>query len=825
MMHGGRLPAETSRFFGRAHELAAVRGALGRSRLVTLTGPGGVGKTRLALQAAGELTADFPDGVFIADLSAARDAPGVARAVAAALGLPAPPRRRGQPEPGWPARQLRGRRLLLVLDTAEHVVDACAALADAVLRGGDGPALVVTSRQALDRPGEVVFRIEPLPVGDGPGDDPGRGSADAVRLLADRAAAAAPGFALTDANLPRVVRLCQLLDGLPLAIELAAPRLRAVGLDELLDLLPGQLRALTSGRRATAGDRSRSLEDSVGWSYRLCSAAERRLWTRLSVFEGGFDLAAAEAVCGPARPGDDAGVLGPLIGLVDKSVVLRAADSGGAARYRLLGIVREYGAARAAGPAAAGTERHRLHYARVAREFAAALIGPGQPGLIAALAPDEANLRLALARSLAAGDAGTAASLAVDCWPALVSVDRLAEAAARLSRLPEPAPPSAAVLTAALLAAQGDAAGAAALRAGRPAASPPDGAQRPAGQAGGRLPALVAEFGEAVAALRRGEFARCAARCDALTAGLPPGECLVRGWACWLSGVTRWCAGDRASADAALRAGLELLAPFGGELAVAQHLEAFGWLAAARGDGRRAARLQGAADRIWQRLAAAEGVRAPRFGLLLLDAERDQAERQAKDLLGEAGYAVEHAAGTALTAAAAVSEVLPDGTAGPALSPPPLLLSPPLPPWPMVPSPAGPADVRPAGALLAGAGGAAPPGGAGSAGSGSAGSGPAPADPAGGGVPWAADAAPVPADEARWGMLTAREREVAVLVADGLTNKDIAARLVVSKRTVDAHLEHILGKLGYGSRVQVAALASAARARERADPGDAGGRP
>jgi DNA-binding CsgD family transcriptional regulator len=291
---------------------------------------------------------------------------------------------------------------------------------------------------------------------------------------------------------------------------------------------------------------------------------------------------------------------------------------------------------------------------------------------------------------------------------------------------------------------------------------------------------------------------------------------------------------------------------------VAQHLEAFGWLAAARGDGRRAARLQGAADRIWRRLAAEQGVRAPRFGLLLLDAERDQAERQAKELLGEAGYAVEHAAGAALSAAAAVREVLPDLTgrlpgersappaampgappAGPPGAPPagPVGTARParppsgMPP-PMVPSPAGPADPRPAGAQLAGAGGAAPPGGAGaaragSAGSASAGSASAGAGSAGagGGVPWADDAAPVPADEARWGMLTAREREVAALVADGLTNKDIAARLVVSKRTVDAHLEHILGKLGYSSRVQVAALASAARAREQADPGDAGGRP
>jgi predicted ATPase len=324
--HGGRLPAEASRFFGRSGEYAASADALGRSRLVTLTGPGGVGKTRLAVKVAAERAQAFPDGVFLADLSAARDAAAVARTVAAALGLPG---RAGGPA-GWLAGRLRGQRLLLILDTCEHLVDECAALADAILRAG-GPVLLVTSRQPLGLPAEVVFRIPPLAVD------------DALGLFADRAAAAVPGFAVTPAALPRLARLCGLLDGIPLAIELAALRLRAVGLDELLARLPGRLRLLGSGRTAT-GDRQQSLQASISWSYDLCSPAERLLWTRLPVFADTFDLPAAEHMCaGDGLAADE--ILGTLVGLVDKSVVLRAPDNGGAARYQLLGIVREHGAA------------------------------------------------------------------------------------------------------------------------------------------------------------------------------------------------------------------------------------------------------------------------------------------------------------------------------------------------------------------------------------------------------------------------------------------------------------------------------------------------
>jgi predicted ATPase/DNA-binding CsgD family transcriptional regulator len=355
--HGGRLPAETSGFFGRSQEAAVIKGALASSRLVTLTGPGGVGKTRLAVKVAGELTREFPDGVCLADLSAARDAAGAARAVASALGLQdgqqGKQRQRDQdlPPPDWLASQLRGRHLLLILDTCEHAIDASVTLANAILRGG-GPALMVTSRQPLDLPGEVVLRIPPLAVGADGG--------DAVSLFADRAAAAVPGFEATADTLPRLVRLCRLLDGIPLQIEFAALRLRAVGLDELLTRLPGHLRLLGCGRHRPAADRHQSLLANISWSYDLCSEPERLLWARLSVFADSFDLAAAEQVCSGGELGADE-ILDTLVGLVEKSVVLRVDDADGAARYRLPGIVREHGAAHADGTDT-WAARYRAYY-------------------------------------------------------------------------------------------------------------------------------------------------------------------------------------------------------------------------------------------------------------------------------------------------------------------------------------------------------------------------------------------------------------------------------------------------------------------------------
>jgi predicted ATPase/DNA-binding NarL/FixJ family response regulator len=834
-MHGGRLPAETSRFFGRSQEAAAITEALAAgSRLITLTGPGGIGKTRLAVKVAGGLAQAFPDGVCIADLSEARDAAEMAGAVAGALASAVAraedaraedaraedagamaadaggPRQELAGDPyRWVAGELRGRRLLVILDGCEPAVEACAALADAILRGG-GPVLLVTGRQPLDLPGEMVFRVPPLPV---EAAEPDGG--DAVRLFADRAGAAVPGFSLTPDTLPAAVRLCHLLDGVPLAIELAALRLRAIGLEELLAWLPGHLRLLGSGRRAVAAGRQQSLLTSITWSYDLCTPAERLLWSRLSVFADGFDLAAVEAVCSGGELGADA-IVDTLAGLVDQSVVLRVADAGGAARYRLPGFAREHGAAQPAADAACAG-RHRDYYLGVARDFAASFVGPGQLGLVAALDRDDANLRAAFDATLAAGGAGAALEFAVACWPWHVSAGRIAEAGAWLSRAlrldQDQAGQAARVpgqlarlrllasrLSAWSLVAQGDIQAAGALRArhpgpGRPLpagralpAAPgagPDGRAPDAGplpearaslghQGTGSMLSAVMELEAVFGALRRGALADCAARCDELAASLPAGERWARGWAAWVKGLAGWFAADRVVAGVRLRASLELLAPFGGEPAVALHLEAFAWLAAARGDFRRTARLQGAADRIWQRLAVGEGVTMPRFGLGLLDTERDRAEQRATGALGPARYQAEHAAGAELSVEAAVRDVIPGS-----------------PPWPAPRASgiSGPGELRQARPR---------PGFAGPRGS-------TPADPAD----------PDAAFAGRWELLTAREREVAGLVAQGLTNKDIAARLVVSKRTVDAHVEHILGKLGYSSRVQVAALAAAISDRQQ----------
>ena len=403
-----------------------------------MTGPGGVGKTRLAVRVANESSGVFPGGVYLVQLAAARDADGLVAATAVGLGLPAPAEGTFAERVRWLVSRLRGR-LLLILDTCEHLVDACVALADAVLQGSDRPVVLVTGRQPLHVPGEVVFRIPPFAVREDGRDGTG-GVDDAVALFADRAAAAVPGFAVTPVTLPKLVRLGSVLDGIPLAIEFAALRLRAVGLDELLTRLPGQVRMLGGGRRADS--RQQSMLASISWSYDLCRPVERLLWTRLSVFGGEFDLAAAEAVCA----GDGlsaADVLGAHVGLVDKSVVLRSDVLGGEARYRLLEVVREHGAARGdPEDLAACAERHRFYYLAVARRLAASLAGRDQLAdqfaLVSRLGRDATNLRLALDRSLTAGDTPmadelTAALGAVDAVRGEIAQSRPVEQAAALS--------------------------------------------------------------------------------------------------------------------------------------------------------------------------------------------------------------------------------------------------------------------------------------------------------------------------------------------------------------------------------------------------------
>jgi predicted ATPase/DNA-binding NarL/FixJ family response regulator len=399
------LPAEATGFVGRTSELADIAALLQTARMVTVVGPAGVGKTRLGLRAAALAAGRFADGVRLADLAAVSDPRQVVPAVTAALGLPGG--EDGDDEAAHRAAllgYLRGRRLLLVLDTCEHVVDACAALADTVLRAAPGVTLLATSRQPLDAQGEHAFPLPPLPAED-----------DAVGLFAQRAAAVVPGFTVTPQNRADVVRLCQRLDGIPLAIEFAAVRLRALPLAELVSQLESGIRMLTVSRRGTS-PRHQTLRAAVDWSYQLCAPAERTLWERLSVFAGSFDVSGAEEVCaGGELP--QAQVVHALIGLVDKSVVLR--DSADPSRYRLLAALREYGADRLAeqGDTERFLDRLAERTAAVAREFDERFLGPAsaprrprrgadvdQVAAFRALHREYENIRAVLGYTLGAGE-------------------------------------------------------------------------------------------------------------------------------------------------------------------------------------------------------------------------------------------------------------------------------------------------------------------------------------------------------------------------------------------------------------------------------------
>jgi non-specific serine/threonine protein kinase len=398
-----------------------------------------VGKTRLALQvAAGALEADgapYPDGVWLAELGGLADPGLVPQAVAEAAGVREEP---GRPLAATLADALRPRRLLLVLDNCEHLLDACAALADALLRACPGLRVLATSRAPLRFGGEALYHVPSLrlpPSGDeAPGAPAPAGGAwadpaEAVRLFADRAAAALPGFAVTAENAAAVARICRQLDGLPLALELAAARVRALAVGDLAAQLDDCFRLLTGGSRA-APPRLQTLRAAVDWSYALLAPAERDLFARLSVFAGGFSLAAAEAVgADPAGPAGQPGggvaghaVLGLLLGLVDQSLVVAEPLPDGSTRYRLLETLRQYArealeALEADGAAAAVRERHAAHFLAAAEAAALGLWGPEQAAARRRLAAERDDLRAALAWGLERGDGERGLRLALALGP------------------------------------------------------------------------------------------------------------------------------------------------------------------------------------------------------------------------------------------------------------------------------------------------------------------------------------------------------------------------------------------------------------------------
>src|SRR5215472_15259668 len=353
----GNLPTELTSIVGRRGELAAVRQLLAASRLVTLTGPGGVGKTRLALRAAAGVRRAFRDGVWLVQLDQLRDEALVAQAVAGALGLQD---RAGYIPAAALAEYLAGRQLLLVLDNCEHLVDAAAELADQLLRAAAGLRVLANSRESLTIDGETVLAVPPLPVPESgqPLTAAGLGVFPAAQLFAERAAQVVPGFAVTEANAAAVAGICGRLEGMPLAIELAAARLPVLSAEQIEERLGDRLGLLTRGGR-TRPDRQRTLRASIEWSYELCTRAERLLWARCSVFAGGFELDAAEGICAGDRLAAGR-VLDLLAGLAGKSI-LSAEHRAGAVRYRLPEPLREFGQERLreSGEATALRRRHR----------------------------------------------------------------------------------------------------------------------------------------------------------------------------------------------------------------------------------------------------------------------------------------------------------------------------------------------------------------------------------------------------------------------------------------------------------------------------------
>jgi predicted ATPase/DNA-binding CsgD family transcriptional regulator len=770
----GLLPAEATSFVGRNAELAGISGLLGSTRMVTVVGPAGVGKTRTSLRAAAEVADQFPDGIWLADLGGISDPAQLVGTVAEALGLQ-------KMDLAALLRHLHGRRLLLMLDTCEHLVDACATFADTVLRAAPSVTLLATSRQPLDAQGEHAFPLLPLAA-----------ESDAANLFAQRAAAVVPGFTITPQNRPDIIRLCKRLDGIPLAIELAAVRLRALPLTELATQLESGIRLLTASRRGTSS-RHQTLRAAVDWSYQLCTPAERTLWERLSVFAGTFDVSGAEEVCADdTLPRDQ--VLHALVGLVDKSIVLR--DGTDPSRYRLLAALREFGADRLAAPERCLDQLAARSLAMV-REFEEqfssgtrpAAQGAGheaaedQVAAVRRLDPEYENIREVLRYALAPdelpGDPSRArvgADLAVrlshywqvsgrldegrawlgqvaDLFPeatrerawALGERGRLATFKGDLTRAIADINESIRLATAAgrgaeLTAARGYLYLNLALTfAGRhaEAAAAGETARQGLSACGHRIGIIGLEAQLAYLHELTGNVAAAIECCDRglalLDASGTTGERWISGYLYLISGIALGqCRGrERASAVALSRA-LTAKHELGDVVGMAYTVEALAWLAGRREQYERAAWLLGAADKLWDRT----GRRLS--GVAHMEESRERTVSTTRKALGERRFTAAYAHGAGLS----LDSVIKDATV----------------------------------------------------------------DNSGGAAPDAKDGAADQGPVAAITVLTKREREIAELVASGLSNREIGGRLFISKRTVDAHVEHIFGKLEISSRVQLTVL-------------------
>jgi non-specific serine/threonine protein kinase len=755
----GNLPADVTSFIGRRREIAVIREQLSTSRLVTLTGVGGVGKTRMAMRVAAESQRAFADGAWFVELAALQDATLLAETVATSLGMESQTTRA-------PLSQLRhqlaDKQMLIVLDNCEHISDACAALVDELLRGAPMVRFLVTSRHSLGVLGEQIFTVPPLST-------PRSGARlhasslrefDSVALLCARASNSVSGFDITEDNNDLVARLCDRLDGIPLAIELAAARLRTLPVGEVLHRLDRRFQLLNAGN-SSALPRHQTLAALIDWSYALCSVKEQALWGRLSVFAGSFDLTAAEAVCADDRLAAEE-IVDLVDGLVRKSILI-VERSGEQVRYRLLETLREYGRDRLAETAEATRMQlaHSTYFQRLAEESFEEWCSPRQAVWLARLGAEHANLRSAFDRCIELGRIEEACRFAaalqwfwiaggslgegrlwlgealaaahdkplpharanamwVDAYVALLrgewadALSRLDEADRIASEIDDPALPGYI----------SQLRGMAALFVGDLAEARTRYEHGLASheERGDNTAALGMLFQLAVVCLFTGDQDRATSLCErSLQLSARYGERWATSYASWALGVIKWSQGDHTGAADLAREGLRVTLEFGDRLGAVHMIELLSWINASERRYAESARLLGAARAIWDTL----GTSMQAFGTYLHNCETDT-EARLRAALGAPEADALIAEGSLLSIDQVSAALI--GNAEPQSSSARMPKSP----------------------------------------------------------------------------LSAREMEVARLVARGLTNREIAAELVLSSRTIDSHVQHILTKLDFNSRSQIA---------------------
>lgn len=749
------LPVEVSSFVGRRHELAEIRHLLASYRLVTLLGVGGVGKTRLAVRAGKDLQRAFRNGVHLVDLAALVDPGLLVQTVACALGMRDDSTR---PPMDRLVEHLADQQMLIILDNCEHLLDASAVLVDTLLANCPELRVLATSRSALRIEAECTMPVPPLSL---PGTTGNRGPEgllrfESVRLFAARAAACMPSFTVNEDNYQAVAELCRKLDGVPLAIELAAVRIRSLSVDQILRALSDRYRLLTQGSRA-ALPRQQSLRSMMDWSFDLLSEGGKKLWARTSVFADSFELDAAEGICPDDELHGDH-VIDLLAELVDKSVLIKE-DHGSLVRYRLLDTVREYGLHRLrdSGELHEVRRRHRDWYAEFATRACAGLEDGTQVQWYHRLRAEHPNLRLAL--DFCTGEPGEARvglRMASDLQHYWVMRGSFSEGRRWLTQLlaAEPMAPErigGLAVAGKLAILQGDTAeGLSQLEDARDLAmrcgeeswlADIAHAEGLAALFWGESANAIALFGEA---LERHEaagkdFGMMLALIQSATARSLLGDadqalalldqCLeistmhsdrwCASMALWTQALIRWHWGDHTHADLLAKDCLRIKEDFGDRMGMAMAMEVIAWVAETQGHHARAAQLLGAIQTAWHSIGASL------FKHLADD--HAKCEERARDALGAAAFVDAFVKGRDLEFDEAVALALRRS----ARSRPP---------------------------------------------------------------------SPVPTHEPG---LTSRELEIAELVAKGLSNREIAATLVISPRTAEKHVEKILTKLGLSSRTQV----------------------